>query len=100
MSNFVEGQLLFTYLHEMPNPENTAGLMKACVTAIDYDTVFASKWWSAVAGHDVRSCRTYDPLVWRRRPSKATGRDGMTLDGETGRSPGNAVVIVGRAGGT
>jgi alanine dehydrogenase len=34
-----EGQLLFTYLHLAPDPEQTAGLLASGVTAIAYETV-------------------------------------------------------------
>lgn len=34
-----EGQLLFTYLHLAPDPDQTAGLIKSGVTAIAYETV-------------------------------------------------------------
>ena len=34
-----EGQLLFTYLHLAPDPEQTADLLKSGVTAIAYETV-------------------------------------------------------------
>ena len=34
-----DGQLLFTYLHLAPDPDQTAGLVKSGVTAIAYETV-------------------------------------------------------------
>jgi len=34
-----EGQVLFTYLHLAPDPEQTADLVKSGVTAIAYETV-------------------------------------------------------------
>ncbi|MGX5734765.1 alanine dehydrogenase [Bosea thiooxidans] len=34
-----EGQILFTYLHLAPDPEQTAGLLKSGVTAVAYETV-------------------------------------------------------------
>ncbi|MFX8700518.1 alanine dehydrogenase, partial [Acinetobacter baumannii] len=34
-----EGQVLYTYLHLAPDPEQTADLVKSGVTAIAYETV-------------------------------------------------------------
>ena len=34
-----EGQILYTYLHLAPDPEQTAGLLKSGVTAVAYETV-------------------------------------------------------------
>ena len=34
-----EGQILFTYLHLAPDPEQTAGLLQSGVTAVAYETV-------------------------------------------------------------
>jgi alanine dehydrogenase len=38
-----EGQILFTYLHLAPDPEQTSGLLKSGVTAIAYETVTDDK---------------------------------------------------------
>ena len=34
-----EGQILFTYLHLAPDPEQTKGLLESGVTAVAYETV-------------------------------------------------------------
>ncbi|MBE0694135.1 MAG: alanine dehydrogenase, partial [Aquamicrobium sp.] len=36
---FREGQILYTYLHLAPDPEQTRGLVESGVTAIAYETV-------------------------------------------------------------
>lgn len=52
-----EGQLLFTYLHLAPDPEQTRDLLASGCTAIAYETVTDSNGGLAAFGTDVRSCR-------------------------------------------
>ena len=90
-----EGQILFTYLHLAPDPEQTADLVKSGVTAIAYETVTAPdgslpllKPMSQVAGRmSIQAGAT--------ALEKAHGGRGILLGGVPGVKPGNVLVIGG-----
>ncbi|CDO36886.1 MULTISPECIES: alanine dehydrogenase [Novosphingobium] len=90
-----EGQILYTYLHLAPDPEQTADLVKSGVTAIAYETVTGPgnslpllKPMSQVAGRmSVQAGAT--------ALEKAHGGRGVLLGGVPGVMPGKVAVIGG-----
>jgi alanine dehydrogenase len=90
-----EGQLLYTYLHLAPDPEQTAELVSSGVTAIAYETVTGPgntlpllKPMSQVAGRmSIQAGAT--------ALEKAHGGRGVLLGGVPGVMPGTVVVIGG-----
>ena len=89
------GQILYTYLHLAPDPEQTADLVKSNVTAIAYETVTGPgntlpllKPMSQVAGRmSIQAGAT--------ALEKAHGGRGVLLGGVPGVMPGTVVVIGG-----
>ncbi|WP_353230156.1 alanine dehydrogenase [Novosphingobium sp.] len=90
-----KGQVLYTYLHLAPDPEQTAALIKSGVTAIAYETVTGPgrslpllKPMSQVAGRmAIQAGAT--------ALEKAHGGRGVLLGGVPGVAPGKVVVIGG-----
>jgi alanine dehydrogenase len=90
-----EGQILFTYLHLAPDPQQAADLVKSGVTAIAYETVTGTgrslpllKPMSQVAGRmSVQAGAT--------ALEKEHGGRGVLLGGVPGVAPGNVAVIGG-----
>ncbi|MDZ4308562.1 alanine dehydrogenase [Allopontixanthobacter sp.] len=90
-----EGQILYTYLHLAPDPEQTADLIRSGVTAIAYETVTGPggtlpllKPMSQVAGRmSIQAGAT--------ALEKAHGGRGVLLGGVPGVLPGKVVVIGG-----
>jgi alanine dehydrogenase len=90
-----EGQVLYTYLHLAPDPEQTADLVASGVTAIAYETVTGPggtlpllKPMSQVAGRmSIQAGAT--------ALEKAHGGRGVLLGGVPGVMPGTVVVIGG-----
>ncbi len=90
-----KGQILFTYLHLAPDPEQTADLLRSGVTAIAYETVTGPggqlpllKPMSQVAGRmSIQAGAT--------ALEKAHGGRGVLLGGVPGVLPGKVAVIGG-----
>ncbi|MBW8784158.1 MAG: alanine dehydrogenase [Novosphingobium sp.] len=90
-----QGQILYTYLHLAPDPEQTADLVRAGVTAIAYETVTGPggslpllKPMSQVAGRmSIQAGAT--------ALEKAHGGRGVLLGGVPGVMPGKVMVIGG-----
>jgi alanine dehydrogenase len=90
-----EGQVLFTYLHLAPDPEQTKDLVKSGVTAIAYETVTGPnnslpllKPMSQVAGRlSIQAGAT--------ALQKANGGRGVLLGGVPGVLPGRVLIIGG-----
>lgn len=90
-----QGQILYTYLHLAPDPEQTADLVKSGVTAIAYETVTGAdnslpllKPMSQVAGRmSIQAGAT--------ALEKANGGRGVLLGGVPGVLPAKVVVIGG-----
>ena len=90
-----QGQVLYTYLHLAPDPEQTADLIKSGVTAIAYETVTGPgnslpllKPMSQVAGRmSIQAGAT--------ALEKAHGGRGVLLGGVPGVLPGKVLVIGG-----
>lgn len=90
-----QGQILYTYLHLAPDPEQTADLVKSGVTAIAYETVTGAdnslpllKPMSQVAGRmSIQAGAT--------ALEKAHGGRGVLLGGVPGVLPAKVIVIGG-----
>jgi alanine dehydrogenase len=97
---FRSGQILFTYLHLAPDPEQARGLMASGVTAVAYETVTDARGhlpllapMSEVAGRlSVQAAAT--------ALQKANGGRGILLGGVPGVQPGKVVIIGGGVVGT
>ena len=95
-----EGQLLYTYLHLAPDPEQTKGLLESGCTAIAYETVTDNNGglpllapMSEVAGRlSIQASAT--------ALQKANGGRGVLLGGVPGVAPGKVVIIGGGVVGT
>ncbi len=95
-----EGQILFTYLHLAPDPEQTKGLMASGCTAVAYETVTDRRGglpllapMSEVAGR--LSIEAAGEALKRYR-----GGRGLLLGGVPGVSPARVVVLGGGVVGT
>ena len=89
------GQILYTYLHLAPDPEQTADLVKSGVTAIAYETVTG-------AGNALPLLKPMSQVAGRMAIQagataleKAHGGRGVLLGGVPGVLPGKVVVIGG-----
>ncbi len=95
-----EGQILYTYLHLAPDPEQTKGLLASGCSAIAYETVTDNNGglpllapMSEVAGRlSIQASAT--------ALQKANGGLGVLLGGVPGVAPGKVVVIGGGVVGT
>ena len=90
-----EGQILYTYLHLAPDPEQTKGLIASGVTAVAYETVTDDRGglpllapMSEVAGRLSIQAGAFSL-------QKANGGRGVLLGGVPGVLPGKVVVIGG-----
>ena len=90
-----EGQILYTYLHLAPDPEQTKGLVASGVTAVAYETVTDERGglpllapMSEVAGRLSIQCGAYSL-------QKANGGRGILLGGVPGVAPAKVAVIGG-----
>lgn len=90
-----KGQILYTYLHLAPDPEQTADLVKSSVTAIAYETVTG-------AGNTLPLLKPMSQVAGRMAIQagataleKAHGGRGVLLGGVPGVLPGKVVVIGG-----
>lgn len=95
-----EGQILFTYLHLAPDPEQTAGLLSSGVTAVAYETVTDRFGglpllapMSEVAGR--LSIEAAGSCLQRH-----SGGRGMLLGGVPGVAPARVAIIGGGVVGT
>lgn len=95
-----EGQILFTYLHLAPDPEQTKGLLASGCTAVAYETVVDAKGglpllapMSEVAG---RLSIEAAALALRRY----NGERGLLLGGVPGVAPARVLVLGGGVVGT
>ena len=95
-----EGQVLFTYLHLAPDPEQTADLMASGCVAIAYETVTDARGglpllapMSAVAGRMSIQAGAHSLEL-------AQGGSGVLLPGVPGVAPGKVLIIGGGVVGT
>ncbi|ACM01941.1 alanine dehydrogenase [Cereibacter sphaeroides] len=95
-----EGQLLFTYLHLAPDPEQTRDLMASGVTAIAYETVTDTRGGLPLLAPMSEVAGRLAPQVGAWTLQKANGGRGVLLGGVPGVGPAKVVVIGGGVVGT
>ncbi len=95
-----EGQLLFTYLHLAPDPEQTRDLLDSGVTAIAYETVTNANGGLPLLAPMSEVAGRLAPQVGAWTLQKANGGRGVLLGGVPGVAPARVVVIGGGVVGT
>ena len=95
-----EGQLLFTYLHLAPDPEQTKDLIASGATCIAYETVTDAGGGLPLLAPMSEVAGRLAPQVGAWTLQKANGGRGVLLGGVPGVGPGQVVVIGGGVVGT
>ncbi|WP_425093941.1 alanine dehydrogenase [Tropicimonas sp. S265A] len=95
-----EGQLLFTYLHLAPDPEQTRDLLASGVTAIAYETVTAPDGSLPLLAPMSEVAGRLAPQMGAWTLQKANGGRGVLMGGVPGVGPAEVVVIGGGVVGT
>lgn len=95
-----EGQVLFTYLHLAPDPEQTRDLLDSGVTGIAYETVTDDRGGLPLLAPMSEVAGRLAPQVGAWTLQKANGGRGVLLGGVPGVAPGRVVVIGGGVVGT
>lgn len=95
-----EGQLLFTYLHLAPDPEQTHDLLASGCTAIAYETVTDDRGGLPLLAPMSEVAGRLSPQVGAWTLQKANGGRGVLMGGVPGVGPARAVVIGGGVVGT
>jgi alanine dehydrogenase len=94
------GQLLFTYLHLAPDPEQTAGLLKSGCTAIAYETITDAHGRLPLLAPMSEVAGRMAVQVGAVALQKANGGRGVLLGGVPGVAPGRVAVLGGGVVGT
>ncbi len=95
-----EGQILFTYLHLAPDPDQTHDLLNSGVTAIAYETVTDRNGGLPLLAPMSEVAGKLAPQVGAWTLQKANGGRGVLMGGVPGVGPAQAVVIGGGVVGT
>ena len=95
-----EGQLLFTYLHLAPDPEQTKDLLASGATCIAYETVTDGRGGLPLLAPMSEVAGRLAPQVGAYTLQKANGGRGVLLGGVPGVAPGRVLVIGGGVVGT
>ncbi|MCX7645445.1 MAG: alanine dehydrogenase [Rhodobacteraceae bacterium] len=95
-----EGQVLFTYLHLAPDPEQTRDLIASGVTAIAYETVTDKTGGLPLLAPMSEVAGKLAPQVGAWTLQKANGGRGVLMGGVPGVAPARVVVIGGGVVGT
>ncbi|SEQ73048.1 alanine dehydrogenase [Thalassovita taeanensis] len=95
-----EGQLLFTYLHLAPDPDQTRDLLASGCTAIAYETVTDRSGGLPLLAPMSEVAGKLAPQVGAWTLQKANGGRGVLLGGVPGVGPARVVVIGGGVVGT
>ncbi|UWQ50372.1 alanine dehydrogenase [Leisingera caerulea] len=95
-----EGQLLFTYLHLAPDPEQTHDLLESGCTAIAYETVTDDRGGLPLLAPMSEVAGRLAPQVGAWTLQKANGGRGVLMGGVPGVAPAKVVVIGGGVVGT
>lgn len=95
-----EGQLLFTYLHLAPDPEQTHDLLESGCTAIAYETVTDDRGGLPLLSPMSEVAGRLAPQVGAYTLQKANGGRGVLMGGVPGVAPAKVVVIGGGVVGT
>ena len=94
------GQLLFTYLHLAPDPEQTEALMKSGCTAIAYETVTDARGGLPLLAPMSEVAGRMSVQVGAHCLEKEQGGTGILLGGVPGVPPANVVILGGGVSGT
>jgi alanine dehydrogenase len=94
------GQVLFTYLHLAPDPEQTHDLLKSGVTAIAYETVTSPSGGLPLLTPMSEIAGRLAPQVGARYLERTSGGRGVLLGGVPGVPPADVVVLGGGVSGT
>lgn len=95
-----EGQLLFTYLHLAPDPEQTRDLLASGCTAIAYETVTDAQGGLPLLAPMSEVAGRLAPQVGAWTLQKANGGRGVLMGGVPGVGPARVMVIGGGVVGT
>ncbi|WP_457648687.1 alanine dehydrogenase [Profundibacter sp.] len=95
-----EGQVLFTYLHLAPDPEQTKDLLASGCTAIAYETVTDNNGGLPLLAPMSEVAGKLAPQVGAWTLQKANGGRGVLMGGVPGVGPARVVVIGGGVVGT
>ncbi len=95
-----EGQVLFTYLHLAPDPEQTRDLLESGCTAIAYETVTDRNGGLPLLAPMSEVAGRLAPQVGAWTLQKANGGRGVLMGGVPGVGPARVVVIGGGVVGT
>jgi alanine dehydrogenase len=95
-----EGQVLFTYLHLAPDPEQTKDLLKSGATCIAYETVTDDRGGLPLLAPMSEVAGRLAPQVGAWTLQKANGGRGVLLGGVPGVLPAKVLVIGGGVVGT
>lgn len=95
-----EGQLLYTYLHLAPDPEQTKGLLKSGCVAIAYETVTDARGGLPLLAPMSEVAGRMSVQAGAHALEKAQGGRGTLLGGVPGVAPGKVLVIGGGVSGT
>jgi alanine dehydrogenase len=95
-----EGQVLFTYLHLAPDPEQTKDLLESGCTAIAYETVTDRNGGLPLLAPMSEVAGKLAPQMGAWTLQKANGGRGVLMGGVPGVGPAQVVVIGGGVVGT
>ncbi len=95
-----QGQLLFTYLHLAPDPEQTKDLLASGCTAIAYETVTDRSGGLPLLAPMSEVAGRLAPQVGAWTLQKANGGRGVLMGGVPGVGPARVIVIGGGVVGT
>ena len=90
-----EGQILYTYLHLAPDPEQTRGLLESGVTAVAYETVTDDRGGLPLLAPMSEVAGRLAIQAGATALQKAHGGRGVLLGGVPGVLPGKVAVIGG-----
>ncbi len=95
-----KGQILFTYLHLAPDPDQTRDLLESGATCIAYETVTDDRGGLPLLAPMSEVAGRLAPQVGAWTLQKANGGRGVLLGGVPGVGPGRVLVIGGGVVGT
>jgi alanine dehydrogenase len=95
-----EGQVLFTYLHLAPDPEQARDLMESGATCVAYETVTDARGGLPLLAPMSEVAGRLAPQVGAWTLQKANGGRGVLLGGVPGVRPARVVIVGGGVVGT
>jgi alanine dehydrogenase len=95
-----EGQILYTYLHLAPDPEQTKGLLESGCVAIAYETVTDARGGLPLLAPMSEVAGRLATQAGAHCLEKTWGGSGILLGGVPGVAPANVVVLGGGVAGT